>query len=178
VTADFGFRAEFDPQSRLFSPELGGGTLLDIGIYPLNLALMICGEPVEIQTMANLGATGVDEECALLLRHGGGRISVLTASFLTDTPRQARILGTEGSITLCFPWWAATRIVLKDAAGREAVQDLPSRGGGYTHEAEAFMELIRTDTPESAILPLADSLAVLRIMDEIRSRWGLRYPTE
>lgn len=178
VVADFGFRAEFDPRSRLFSPALGGGALLDIGVYPINLAVMICGEPSEIRTMANLGETGVDEECAMLLRHDGGRLSVLTASFRADTPREARILGTEGSLTICSPWWAATRIVLTDGAGREETFELPSRGGGYAHEAEAFMDLIRSGSRDSAIMPLQDSLAVMTIMDEIRTRWGLTYPSE
>ncbi len=178
INADFGFRAEFDSASRLFAPELGGGALLDLGIYPLNLAHMLLGEPVEIQTTANLGATGVDEESAILLRHGGGQLAVLTSSLRVDTPREAHILGTAGSITICFPWWAATRLVLKTAGGGEGTHDFPFRGGGYTYEAEAFMEMIREGRLESEIMPLAESLAVLKTMDTIRARWGLRYPGE
>lgn len=171
IIADFGFQAEFDPQSRLFAPELGGGTLLDIGIYPLNLAVMMCGDPVEIQTMATLGATGVDEECAILLRHAGGELSVLSASFRVDTPREAHILGTGGSITICCPWWGATRIVLQTNGGRPEQIDLPGRGGGYAHEAEAFMDVIRSGAAESEVMPLAESLKIMRLMDEIRARW-------
>lgn len=178
VMADFGFRAEFDPESRLFSPDLGGGALLDVGIYPLNLAFMVLGEPVEIQTMVNLGATGVDEQSTILLRHKEGQLSVLSSSLVTDTPRQAHILGTEGSITICYPWWAANRIVVKTADGGEESEDLPRRGGGYTHEAEAFMELIRSGESESKIMSLDESLNIMKTMDQIRARWGLKYPCE
>lgn len=178
VVADFGFHAAFDPRSRLFAPELGGGALLDLGVYPLNLASLICGAPVEVRTMATLGATGVDEEAAILLRHAGGQLSVLSCSLRVDTPREARILGTGGSITLCRPWWGASRIVLQTRAGRDEVIELPHRGGGYAHEAEAFMELIRAGVPESAIMPLDESLAIMRTMDGLRTAWGLRYPGE
>lgn len=172
VLADFGFHAAYDPGSRLFSPALGGGALLDIGVYPLNLALMLCGEPVEMQTLATLGATGVDEECTILLRHAEGRLSVLTASFRVDTPRAAHILGTRGSLTLCFPWWAANRLELRTDGDRIERMELPGRGGGYAHEAEAFMELIRTGRRESDVMSHRDSLSVLRLMDEIRARWA------
>lgn len=178
VMADFGFRAEFDPDSRLFSPDLGGGALLDVGIYPLNLAFMVLGEPVEMQTMVNLGVTGVDEQSTILLRHQEGQLSVLSSSLVTDTTREAHILGTEGSITICFPWWAANRIVVKTADGSEKSEDLPRRGGGYTHEAEAFMELIRSRATDSEIMPLDESLNIMKTMDQIRARWGLKYPCE
>ena len=178
VSADFGFRAEFDPASRLFAPELGGGALLDLGIYPLNLASMLCGEPVEIQTTANLGSTGVDEESAILLRHAEGRLAVLACALRVDTPRQAHILGTRGSITIGFPWWAATRIAIQSGSAGPQEFEFPHRGGGYTYEAEAFMALIRSGQLESEIMPLDENLAILRTMDAIRSRWKMRYPGE
>lgn len=178
INADFGFRAAFDPESRLFAPGLGGGALLDLGIYPLNLAVMLCGEPVGIETTANLGATGVDEEAAILLRHAGGQLSTLSCSLRVNTPREAHILGTDGRITICFPWWGSTRIVRHGADGGDETMDLPSRGGGYTHEAEEFMDMIRAGNLESEIMSWGDSLAVMRTMDTIRGQWGLRYPTE
>ncbi len=178
VQADFGFRAEFNPKSRLFAPELGGGTLLDIGIYPLNLAFMLCGEPTEIHTTANLGTTGVDEEAGIVLRHAGDRLSILASSFRVDSPREAHILGTEGRITIGFPWWAGTRLRLQTRDGRDEVMDLPHRGWGYTHEAEAFMDVIRAGRLESDVMPLDESLAIMRTMDAIRERWGLRYPVD
>lgn len=178
VTADFGFRANFDPASRLFAPELGGGALLDIGVYPLNLAFMVCGEPLAVHSLANLGATGVDEESVTILRHSEGQLSNLSCSFRAVTPREARIQGTEGRITIGCPWWKATRFVLEPRGGEPRTIDAPVRGGGYTHEAEAFMDLIRSGERESAIMPLDESLAIMRTMDELRSRWGMKYPGE
>jgi predicted dehydrogenase len=178
VTADFGFRAPFDPASRLFAPELGGGALLDVGIYPLTLASMLCGAPVEIQATANLGPTGVDQETAVLLRHARGELALLAASLRVDTPREAHVLGTKGRVRILFPWWAGTRIALKEGDADEQVFDLPARGGGYTHEAEAFMELIREGRPESPVMPLDESLAILRTMDAIRAQCGVRYPAD
>ena len=178
IQADFGFRATFDPHSRLFDPERGGGALLDLGIYPLNLAVMLAGEPVEILSTANLGATGVDVEEAIILRHAKGELAVLAAALTIETPREARLLGTAGSLTLCHPWWAGTRLVHRDANGTETVHDLPHRGGGYAHEAEAFMALIRAGETDSSVMPWADSLAVMRMMDGLRGRWGVVYPGE
>jgi predicted dehydrogenase len=176
--ADFGFRAEFDPASRLFAPELAGGTLLDLGIYPLQLAFLICGEPVEILTAANLGRTGVDEETAIILRHAGGALSVMACSFTVNTPREATIIGTKGRITLRHPWWGATRFSLLVGDGPEEDFEYPNRGGGYTYEAEAFMDLIRTGNPAADLMPLDETLALMQTMDAIRARWGLRYPGE
>jgi len=178
VTADFGFRAAFDPASRLFAPELGGGALLDIGVYPLNLAYMVCGEPLAVHSLANLGATGVDEESVTILHHSAGRLSNLSCSFRADTPREARIQGTEGAIAIGRPWWKTERIILQPRGGEPETIDLPARGGGYTHEAEAFMDLIRSGERESEIMPLDESLAIMMTMDEVRSRWGMKYPGE
>ncbi len=178
VMADFGFRAPLDPTSRLFALELGGGALLDVGVYPLTLASMLCGTPAEIQAKANLGTTGVDEEVAILLRHADGALAVLAASLRLDTPREAHVLGTSGRIRIVQPWWGATRIVVQRESDDDEVMDLPSRGAGYAHEAEAFMDLIRTGRRESDIMPLRESLAIVRTMDTIRAQCGLRYPME
>ena len=178
ITADFGFRATFDPRSRLFAPELGGGALLDLGIYPLNLAWMFGGEPLAMESLATLGETGVDEEEAIILRHAEGRQSILSASLRVDTPREARLLGTGGSLTIAHPWWAGSRLVLQSRGGEDEIINMPARGGGYTHEAEAFMDAVRAGAAEVAGMPLDESLAILRAMDALRARWGVRYPGE
>jgi predicted dehydrogenase len=178
VQADFGFRAAYDPADRLFAPDLGGGALLDIGIYPLNLAYLFCGPPREIHTLGTLGATGVDEEGAIVMRHEEGRISLLSCSLRTATPGRAHLLGTRRSLTLECPWWGATRFTLHEPGGGDEVFEFAHRGGGYAHEAEAFMELIRSGRRDSETMPSAESLAILETMDEIRRRWGVRYPGE
>lgn len=178
VQADFGFRAEFHPASRLFAPELGGGALLDLGIYPLNLAFLFCGAPTEIVARTNLGTTGVDEESAILLRHRDGQSSQLSCSLRVNTPREAHVIGTGGRITIEFPWWRATRFTVHTNDDQSEEFAFVHRGGGYTYEAEAFGDMIRSGRHDSDVMPLSESLAILETMDEIRQGWGLRYPGE
>lgn len=178
LVADFGFRAPFDPASRLFDPALGGGALLDLGIYPVSFASHLFGEPSGIHAAANLGETGVDEECAILLHHAGGTLALLAAASRLATPCEARVSGTEGWIRLHAPWHATTRLTVAAAGGGEETFILPHRGGGYAHEAEEFMDLIRKGRRDSAIMPLRESLSVMRTLDAIRAQWGLRYPGE
>jgi predicted dehydrogenase len=178
VQADFGFRAERDPQSRLFAPELGGGALLDLGVYPINLAFMISGVPTGIESSTILGPTGVDEESAIQFRHANGATSQLYCSLRADTCREARIVGTKGRIILPSPWWFASRFSLERHDVEPATFTFENRGGGYTHEAEAFMEVIRSGRTESDVMPLAETLDILEAMDEMRRAWGLRYPAD
>jgi predicted dehydrogenase len=178
VQADFGFRAERDPASRLFAPRLGGGALLDLGVYPINLAFMVCGAPTEIEATTTVGPTGVDEETAIQLRHENGAVSHLYCSLRADTSREARIVGTEGSITIPAPWWFSPRFTLERRNTEPASHEFENRGGGYTHEAEEFMDLVRAGRTESRIMPLDETVAILETMDEIRRGGGLRYPGE
>ena len=103
-------------------------------------------------------------------------MAVLTASTRLATPCHAFLHGTEGWIRVHPPWHASSRITVRGPDGAEEVQELPFRGGGYTHEAEAFMDLVRAGRRDSEVMPLQETLAILRTMDEIRGEWGLRYP--
>ena len=103
VTAQLGFPSEPDPTSRLFDPALGGGALLDLGVYPLALASQLLGQPVEVASEATLGATGVDEQSALLLRYEGGRIASLGASLRNLALNEAYIAGSTGQIRVHGP---------------------------------------------------------------------------
>ena len=103
VSAQLGFPSEPDPTSRLFDPALGGGALLDLGVYPLALASQLLGQPVDVASAATFGATGVDEQCALLLRYEGGRIASLGASLRNLAPNEAHIAGSTGEIRVHGP---------------------------------------------------------------------------
>jgi predicted dehydrogenase len=178
IEADFGFHATFDPQSRLFAPQLGGGALLDLGVYPINLAFMLCGAPTEIDSTTKLGQTGVDEQSAIRFRHENGAISRLSCSLRADTDCKARIVGTNGCITIPPPWWASSQFILEQRDTEPRIFDFANRGGGYTHQAEEFIEVIRSGKTESPIMPLAETLAIMETMDAIRNDWGQRYPGE
>jgi predicted dehydrogenase len=178
ITAGFGFRAQFDPVSRLFDPNLGAGALLDLGIYPLSLSYMLLGEPATINAQAHLGETGVDEESAVLLGYKNGAMAALTMAIRLNIPREAFILGTEGRIKIFPRWWVSSRISVKRSDCDEQIIDLPFKGLGYTHEADAFMDLIRSGKLESDVMSLDESLSIMRTMDTIRAQWGLKYPME
>ncbi len=178
VEADFGFRAGFDPNDRLFDPNLGGGALLDVGIYPLSLAHMLLGEPATVGGTARLGETGVDEESTAILGYAGGRQAVLTMAVRRDTRCDAFIQGTEGSIRIPPAWWRSERIELVEKGRSERTIDLPFKGNGYTHEAEEFMDLVRVGGTGSEVMSLDESLSIIRTMDRIREHWGLKYPME
>ena len=178
VAADFGFRAGVNPEGRLFNPALGGGALLDVGIYPVSLASMVFGdEPTDVVALSELGATGVDEQTACVLKYPGGRLASLTTAVRTTTAMEATILGTEGYIRLHKPWWRGSRLTVCKGDDEETI-DLPPDGNGYNYEAEEVGRCLRAGKTESAIVPLEETLAVMRTLDRIRAEIGLRYPME
>lgn len=177
ITADFGFRTNVNPNGRLFDPALGGGALLDVGIYPLSLAFMVLGTPSRVESMAHLGETAVDEQAAIILGYDGGQMALLSTAIRTNTPHEAFILGSDGWIKINSPWWASSQLTLKQG-GEETMFTLPYKGNGYTHEAEEMMTLIRSGQQESSVISLDESLAIMQTMDKIRAQWGLRYPME
>jgi dihydrodiol dehydrogenase / D-xylose 1-dehydrogenase (NADP) len=177
-TADFGFRADFDPSSRLFDPAQGGGTLLDLGIYPVSFASLLFGEPTRIGGFASLGQSGVDEEATIVLQHAAGQLASCALSFRVDTPREAVVQGTEGRIRIPCPWWGATGLTIHRRDGTEKTMDYPRRGNGLVYEAEEFMNLIRKGKRDSLTMPLKESLAIMKTMDSLRLTWGVKYPGE
>jgi dihydrodiol dehydrogenase / D-xylose 1-dehydrogenase (NADP) len=178
LKADFCFRTDFNPRSRLFDPALGGGGLLDVGIYPVSLASMILGAPDRIVSLADLGATGVDEQAALILGYPAGQLAVLTAATRTATPHEALICGTAGWVRLQHQWWAPSRMTLMLAGQPEQLIDSPAVGNGYNYEAIEVGRCLHAGQLESDVVPLDETLAIMRTLDEVRAQWGLRYPSE
>ncbi|HEU4323036.1 MAG TPA: Gfo/Idh/MocA family oxidoreductase [Roseiflexaceae bacterium] len=178
VMADFGYRAPFDPASRLFDPALGGGALLDVGIYPISLASMVFGPPDRICSMADIGQTGVDEQAAVVLGHGPGRMALLFAASRTASQREAFVLGTEGQIKIHAPWYVPTRVTLARPDRGDEQFDLPLEGNGYQYEAAEVARCLRAGLTESPVMPLDETLALMRTLDAIRAQWDMRYPGE
>lgn len=178
VLADFGFRGGDNPESRLLSPNLAGGALLDVGVYCVSFAHMVLGKPEAITGLATLGATGVDEQCGYVLRHAAGALSVLSAAVRTNTPHTAVILGTEGSIQIHPAWWCPSRFTLT-CAGRDPEQfEMPMEGSGFNYQIAEVGRCLREGLRESPIMPHAETLDVMRTMDTLRAQWNLRYPFE
>ena len=178
LTADFGFRAEYHEEERLFNRECGGGALLDVGVYPISLASMIFGTPTRIASLAHLGRTDVDEEGAMILSHPQGQLAVLSTAIRLETPHEAIILGTKGRLRIHSPWWRPTAMTLARDGMADEVMEFPPAGNGYEYEAAEVMNCLRAGRLESDVMPLDESLAILKTMDAIRAQWGLKYPME
>jgi predicted dehydrogenase len=178
LDVDFGFRASFDPMQRLFNPDLGGGALLDVGVYCISLSSMIFGPPERVTGLAHLGKTGVDEQSAAILEHGDGRMSTISIATRTATPQEAIISGTEGRIRIHPEWWRPDTLTLSRPGRENEIITAPYTGNGFPHEAAAVMRCIRSGAHQSDVMPLSETLGIARTMDELRRQWGLVYPGE
>jgi predicted dehydrogenase len=113
ITADFGYPSAYNPENRFFNLQLGGGALLDRGVYPLSLAFYILGEPAHIVSQAGIGQTGVDEQAAIILSYPQGQLAVLSTTLRGETSNEAAIIGTRGKITIHPPFYRPHKISLK-----------------------------------------------------------------
>jgi predicted dehydrogenase len=178
LMADFGFRAGLDPKGRLFDPALGGGGLLDVGVYCMSLASMIFGSPNRVTGLAELGSTGVDEQASMALGYPSGQLALLATAVRTNTQHEAWIHGTEGAIKIHRPWYAPTALTLVRPGRADEAIAAPFEGNGFNYEAAEVGACLRAGRLESATMPLDESIAILRAMDSLRAQWGLRYPME
>ncbi|MBK8047060.1 MAG: Gfo/Idh/MocA family oxidoreductase [Anaerolineales bacterium] len=178
VQADFGFRTGFDPAGRLFDPALGGGALLDVGIYPVSLAHMLLGRPTRIMALAELSPNGIDTQTGILLGYPSGPLAVLSTAVATDTPWEATILGTTGWIRLHSPWWVSDTLTLHRAGAEPEQIQRPYIGNGYSHEALEVARCVRAGILESPIMPLDETIAIMQTLDAIRTNLGIHYPME
>jgi predicted dehydrogenase len=178
LEADFGFRTDVNSESRLFDPELGGGALLDVGIYPVSLAFMLFGAPVEVKSFARLGSTGVDEEAAMIFSHREGQLSLLSTAIRLTTPFEATIAGTKGFIRIGSPWWGPSNFTLHLGGKKSKKIKVDTPLNGYNYEALEVSQCLRDGKLESEIMPLDETLAIMKTLDAIRAQWGLKYPME
>ncbi|CAM4382758.1 putative dehydrogenase [Paenibacillus endophyticus] len=178
VKADFGFDIGWAPESRLLDPALGGGALLDAGIYPVSFASLIYGEaPAKIMSSARIGATGVDEQFSLLFEYEGGRTAALNGAVQLGMVSDAYIYGTKGHIHV--PNFLFGKSASLHAKGADAESFVDNRQAeGYAFEAEEAMNALREGRLESSIIPLDETLTIMATLDEIRKQWGLRYPAD
>ncbi|HZT42852.1 MAG TPA: Gfo/Idh/MocA family oxidoreductase [Chthonomonadaceae bacterium] len=177
VQADFGFRVGWDIESRILNLKLGGGALLDVGVYCISLASMIFGTPSHVTGEAHIGETGVDEQAALTLRYPKGQLATLFVAVRTNTPQAAYIGGTEGCIQIHSPWWCPTAMCVARGSQRENVA-LPRESNGFNYEIAEVMRCLREGKLESDIMPLDETLSIMRTMDTLRTQCGLKYPME
>jgi predicted dehydrogenase len=175
VEAEFGFRMPVLPEHRLFDRALGGGALLDLGIYPLELISALLGAAEDVSVVGHIGETGVDELVAFTTRHEDGAIGVGKASIRVDLAGRARISCERGWIELPARMHDPASVRTGGRAG-SASFDCSYDGDGLRFEIVGVHECLRDGALESPVMPLAESVRLARSLDRMRGQLGLTYP--
>ena len=177
LAADFGFKATFDPNSRLFDPQLGGGALLDIGIYPLFFAQYLFGNPVDVTSTAELASTGVDQSCSVQLTFSDERTAELTFTITEATAVEAYIWGDKGKLMLPNRWYQPVNI-FSQTSGEQEELTIDFVGNGYNYQAVEVQQCLDEGKIQSDNWSHWDSLSLMELMDEIRRQCGIEYPAD
>ena len=175
VQADLGVDRPYDPSDRLFDPAQGGGAMLDLGVYVVSIAQHFLGDPDRVSVSGSLAPTGVDAEAGLLLGYDDGRAASLLISLRNPTPGMARIHGTKGWIEIPPRFHHPGRIVLQRTGQAPQTMERPPQGTGYSHELVEVTQCLLAGRTESSVMPLADTLAVQRILNEASELLGVGH---
>jgi predicted dehydrogenase len=167
VTADHGQWFAKDPKFRLFAPELGGGALLDLGVYPVSFASMVLGTPDRIVSLIDPAFTGVDGQTSMLFGYTSGAQAILTCTLSAKSPTRAAIVGTDARIEIDGTFYAPTSFTLISRAGHETHFEAPSEGRGLWYEAEEVARCLREGLVESPLMPLDETVSIMQTMDAV-----------
>jgi predicted dehydrogenase len=177
VEASFGFTRPVTPEHRLFDLALGGGSLLDLGIYPVQLCSLVFGAPDRVAAVGHLGSTGVDERVAAVLHHRAGGLGIVQTAITAPLACEARISGSEGWVRLPAFMHCPQQLLVGGQRGDEVV-DAPFEGDGIRFQVHEVHRCLREGLGESPVVPLAETVEMARTLDEVRRQIGLRYPGE
>jgi len=176
LKASMSYKAPYDASSRYFNPELGGGSLLDLGIYPVYLALQLLGKPHAIKAVGKLSDEDIDEACSVLLHYRNGQYAILESSLVAQTELVAEIFGEKGTIKILSPWNekpAGIQLDLVDSG--KIIYPCKWEGYGFQYEVEEMLSCLAKNKIESELLPHQFSLDMVRTMDEIRQQIHVKY---
>ncbi len=176
VTADHGQWFEKDAQHRLFAPRLGGGALLDLGVYPVSFASMVLGTATHVTAVSDAAFTGVDGQTSMILRDDDGRHAVLTTTLWAETTNGAAITGTEGRLDIDPTFYRPTAFTITDRAGGRERVDIPVEGNGLRFQGAEVGRCLRAGLTESPLLTLEETVSVMETLDEVRRQVGLQHP--
>ncbi len=178
MRADFGFLAELAPFDRIYNKQLGGGSLLDIGIYPIYLSLLALGKPSTIKATARFTPSEVDAYCGMLFEYDTQQRAMLESTIEAQTPTEAILYGENGFLKMHRSFHHTQKISLSTSKGLTEVFSIPYVGNGYFHEIKEVMNCLLNGKTESNKVPLNTSLALIDIMDRVRNEIGLFYTNE
>jgi predicted dehydrogenase len=176
VIADHGQWFPQDASHRLFAPDLGGGALLDLGVYPVSFASMVLGSPAAVTAVSDPAFTGVDATTSILLQYAGGAHAVLTATLTAPGPTTAAVVGTDARVQVDGPFYTPAGFTLTRRDGTSERFDHPVAGRGLRFEAAEVIACLREGRLESDVMPLDETVAIMATLDEVRRQVGLRYP--
>jgi predicted dehydrogenase len=175
VQADFGLPGPFGPEHRLRDRSLGGGALLDLGVYPVSLAHLVLGVPASVQAWAQLTPEGVDENTGVLFGYDSGAVAALTCGIVGAGRNEATITGTDGRIELPTRFHIPQQVTVHRRDADPEVLDFPIEGWGYQYEIAEVQRCVTEGLPESPLIPHAATLEVMGLLDDIRGRIGVTY---
>ncbi|MCW2541367.1 MAG: gfo/Idh/MocA family oxidoreductase [Frankiales bacterium] len=179
VRAEFGLGKAFDPTDRLYDLDNGGGALLDLGVYCVTFARLFLGEPDSVDTVGSVASTGSDATAAMQWRFGDGREAQLWCSAETAAPNRGLIQGSTGWIATVGEFHRPRGLIVHHAGGEEVLPDpIPGGSHGYGPEIAEVDRCLRTGLAESPLVPHADTVATMRLLDDARRVLGVRYPGE
>ncbi|QFG26624.1 Gfo/Idh/MocA family protein [Actinomadura sp. WMMB 499] len=175
VYADFSVAAEFDASHRQWSPDLGGGALLDLGCYPVSFTWPLLGPPATVQVTASPAPTGVDANTGIMFGYESGALALLHCGLVGDSPHAATVVGTRGRVDIAAPFYRPSSMtVLRTGAPPEEVT-VDVAGHGFTYQAEEVARCLRAGLTESPLMPLDETIAILRTLDEIAARFTEQF---
>ncbi len=174
LEADFGIDVPFDEHSRLYNKSLGGGGLLDVGIYPVFASLQFLGYPIEIQAHADFATTGVDSRCEMLFKHGNKAESKLYCSTVKRTSTEAKLVFEKGSILMNSRFHEPSTVTISSAEGTKTI-DFNYQTNGYYYEAAHVTDCLQKGLKESPLMNFESSRDLIKLLDAVRSNIGLKY---
>ncbi|MCA9883601.1 MAG: Gfo/Idh/MocA family oxidoreductase [Anaerolineae bacterium] len=175
---EFSFKGNYNPQHRLWNPALGGGSLLDLGVYNVAMASMVLGLPDSVDSHILKAPTGIDQQTTIFFKYNDGAVATLMSGFDASLPMQTLIVGDKGWARIEHRFYEGKQIT-RQIHGQDAeVFEFPFESTGYQFEAAEVNAGIRAGKLESDIMPLSETLALMKLMDGVRHEWGVLYPVE
>jgi predicted dehydrogenase len=165
VTADHGQWFAEDAGFRLFASELGGGALLDLGVYPVSFASLVLGAPSRIVSMSDQAFTGVDAQTSMLFGYESGAQAVLTCTLRAKSPTRAAIVGTDARIEVEGSFYAPTTVTLIPRKGEPTRVESRHEGRGLRHQADEVARRLAAGETESQLMPLDETVSIMETMD-------------
>jgi predicted dehydrogenase len=169
IQADFAIAPGYDPADRLWNPDLAGGAVLDLGVYPIAFGSMLLGAPDRVRAVSVRAHTGVDANTAIVARYSGGAVGSYLCGLWADSPTTATITGTEGHISLAAPFYRPEAFTIHPRGDKPSTHSIVLHGHGYTYQAEEVASCLRSGLTQSLAMPLAETLSIARTLDAVRA---------